>query len=103
MPGENDKHIQCPECEGAGKSFGFFNGGPDLSKHHSGYLKCFRCNGTGQVPAAMLGWIAEGKAMRLERAARGETLYSEAMRLGIPTSTLSSIEQGKIDPSDYAQ
>ena len=102
MPGENEK-IQCPECKGKGQSFGFVNGGLDLSKHYSGYLKCFRCNGTGQVPAAMLGWIAEGKALQRARAARGETLYSEAMRLGIPTSTLSSIEQGRIDPGDYAQ
>lgn len=102
MPSENEK-IQCPECKGEGRSFGFVNGGLDLSKHHSGYLKCFRCQGTGQVPAVMLEWIETGKAMRLERAARGETLYSEAMRLGIPTSTLSSIEQGKIDPTDYAQ
>lgn len=102
MPGESD-HIQCPECEGAGKSFGFFNGGPDLSKHGAGHLKCLRCSGTGQVPSAMLEWIVEGKAIRLERAARGETLYSEALRLGISTATLSSIEQGKIDPSSHAQ
>lgn len=99
----DSEQIACPDCHGAGSRFGFFNGGPDLSKHGTGNLTCSRCHGAGAVPAAMTAWIEAGLAIRKDRVRRGETLYSESQRLGISSAALCSIEMGKVDPSGHAQ
>lgn len=97
------EQVSCPDCKGAKEIFGFINGGPDISKHGAGNIRCSRCQGAGTVPMAMATWIEAGKAIRRDRVRRGETLYSESLRLGISSSALCSIEMGKVDPSGHAQ
>lgn len=92
--------IECPSCKGSG------DGGPvhyntGINPHTgmcSGYWKhnseCIRCKGTGIVPAEMAEWIIRGKKLRDERLARNETIYDAAIKAGITSSELSSIERG---------
>lgn len=59
--------IQCPDCEG-GKIVGM---SPRYVEGVTGppaiVLDCDRCNGTGQIPAAMMEWIEIGNQCRILR------------------------------------
>ena len=95
-------NIKCPECGGAGKKDGFINGGLDLSKHHYGPISCIRCSGTGQVPAGMTQWIEHGKVLSARRRLAGFTLLTGSLELGISTSALSAIENGRVQAPESA-
>lgn len=96
-------NIQCPECNGAGKKDGFVNGGLDISKHHYGPIRCIRCNGTGQVPAGMTQWMEQGKVLAARRRLAGFTLLTGSKALGIATSALSAIENGRAPAPEGAE
>lgn len=96
-------NIKCPECKGAGKKDGFVNGGLDISKHHYGPIRCIRCNGTGQVPAGMTQWMEQGKVLAARRRLAGFTLLTGAQALGIETSALSAIENGRAPAPEGAE
>ncbi|HWA98896.1 MAG TPA: helix-turn-helix transcriptional regulator [Pirellulales bacterium] len=49
----------------------------------------------------MLDWIAAGKRLREKRIARGVGLREGAEVMGVLPSLLSSIENGRVDPSRY--
>lgn len=96
-------NICCPECHGAGQKEGFVNGGLDISKHHYGQIRCIRCGGTGQVPAAMAQWMEQGKVLAARRRLAGFTLLTGAQALGIETSALSAIENGRAPAPEGAE
>lgn len=90
----NDK-IPCPKCDGTGLLAGFVNGGRDLSKHYYGTTRCSHCHGNGLVPAAMVQWIEQGKALARRRYQAGYTLMTGSELLGMSTAELSGIENGR--------
>lgn len=95
--------ICCPECSGAGQKEGFVNGGLDISKHHYGPIRCIRCHGTGQVPAEMARWVEQGKVLAARRRLAGFTLLTGSQALGIATSALSAIENGRAPAPEGAE
>ena len=88
----------CPSCNGTGFITAFHVRYADGTSRFGVDLGCGRCGGTKEVPDEMAQWIAEGKAMREERIARGFTLRKEAARRNMNPSELSAMEQGKVKP-----
>lgn len=87
--------VQCPDCKGKGACFAHVNTGPDSSGHYWGDVKCLRCDGSGEVPAAMLEQMRKGRLLRDARVARDESLYECAKRVNISSAKLSAIEHGR--------
>jgi len=85
--------ITCPDCSGKGIVHGFACGGANPGYRDD--MKCFTCRGTGKVDAEYPARLAEGRRMRKERVARVESLYDAAKRLGMTSSQLSGIENGR--------
>lgn len=82
----------CPDCNGEKKVFAHVNRGEQGSGF--GWIRCFRCKGSGDVPDEQAQWMSEGIKRRCDRVARGLTLREEAERLGIAVTTLSAVERG---------
>lgn len=85
----------CPRCDGSGFITAFVNRGPDIGKHSVETLPCSTCSGVGSIDDETARRIADGKSMRDQRVARLETLRDAARRLGMTSSELSAIEQGR--------
>ena len=87
--------MNCPDCKGEGKMFGF--GCPGFRPME---LPCNTCEGTGQVDAAYVARKAEGEHHRQARVERRETLRQCSIRLGVDPSKLSHYEHGRTVPAD---
>lgn len=94
-----DHKMSCPACRGAGTVGAFCNKGAESSVHN-GPINCFRCRGEGRVPAAMLQWMQRGRELAARRRLAGHTLLTGAESLGLSTSQLSAIENGRVAPPD---
>ncbi len=91
--------MPCPDCRGSGRTIAshvrYASGGGACNVP----MKCSQCGGTGQIPDAMLDWIARGKAMRDRRVeVERRSLREEAKRRGMSPSELSAMEQGRCEP-----
>jgi DnaJ-class molecular chaperone len=87
--------LNCPDCKGVGKTFGF--GCPGFRPME---LPCTNCDGTGQVDAAYVARKMEGERFRQARIERRETVRQCAIRLGVNPSKLSHYEHGRVVPDD---
>ncbi len=87
--------MKCPLCKGTKQIYGHANTGPDSSKHRWEMQPCLTCKGTGEVDDDYHNRVAAGMQMRMERLARGESLYDAAIRMGISSSELSARETGR--------
>ena len=88
--------IQCPDCEGEGRTFGILC---TRTGCQDGSLICHRCTGTGSIPAEMLDWIAEGDKLREDRLNRRLGQREEAKRRGLDVVEYSHMEHGQIRPT----
>ena len=90
--------ITCPFRKGEKRLFGFVDRWGDAGNRigQSGWMDCHICNGHGEITDDHAERIAEGKRIREERFARGETLIMAAANLGISVSQLSALEHGRL-------
>lgn len=99
--------MQCPDCNGTGKTglvhlnkgFNEEKGRCDGEWRES--IQCMRCHGVGQAPDEMANWIDFGKDFREKRQLRGETIGEAAKRLNLSVPQLSSIENGRVNYALY--
>ena len=71
--------IECPDCRGTGKIFGWGCGPTGLRPTS---IPCPRCEGNGEVPKKMLTWIAHGKKLKESRMNPYRSMKEEAQRRG---------------------
>ena len=95
-------NITCPQCKGEKEVVGIFpvyaEDVPKEKRKPVVKMPCPRCHGSGDVPEEMLEWMKKGKELKQERLDRGVGLRKEAERLGVKSSELSAVEQGRVDP-----
>jgi DnaJ-class molecular chaperone len=82
------EQIDCLLCDGHGTIQPAF--------HRS--FPCYRCGGTGRIPAIHAEWRAKGQVLSDDRRARRVGHHEEAKRYGITASDLSDYEQGWRNP-----
>jgi hypothetical protein len=83
----------CPSCHGNKSSgFVFVRGEP---RHPI----CALCRGSGVVFETVARWYIDGQEARNARVERGESLASDAARLGITPKAMNAMEHGRCDPS----
>lgn len=93
--------MKCPDCCGTGKTghvhvnFGYDERTGGCRGEWRETMPCLRCKGSGEVSDEMAQWMADGKAMRDARVARGESLMEAARRMGMGSAELSAIEHGR--------
>lgn len=96
--------VICPKCGGkpAEPSVVFMNTGEDYTKHRQEMrvMPCGVCDGSGQATPEQAHRYWEGRRMRDERIARGETLGEAAERMGLTPAQLSAIEHGRQPSND---
>lgn len=92
-----DKCTPCPSCGGDGQTFAHINH-RDPKLHGFRWVACFTCDGAGYFTASQAASYEAGRKLRDDRITRGESLISEARRLGISPSELSKRERGKAAP-----
>ena len=87
--------VDCPDCKGTGKMFGFLCGGkrPGLQT-----IPCLECRGSGQTPVRPAAWLALGIEQRARRVERDESLREMSLRTGVSPVQLSQEERGKVEP-----
>lgn len=90
---EATKNILCPQCNGEKESMGFVCRGDGCDVKPLG---CILCRGQGKVDYGKYSRWLEGQNLVADRKARGETLRSEAERLGISMTKLSKRERGEL-------
>jgi DnaJ-class molecular chaperone len=83
--------MNCPDCKGVGKTFGF--GCPGFRPME---MECNTCRGTGQVDASYVARKIEGERHRQARVGRNEPIRKCAIRLGVDPAELSRYERGMI-------
>ena len=97
----DNSRATCPECRGLGKYSALVRTAREGCKPQ--VMQCWRCQGTGEIPAETASWTAAGEALRQSRLDRRLSVREEARRLGISPKELSEMEHGRIAPVDYEQ
>lgn len=89
--------LVCPRCEGnpPQETTRFMHMADGTDRVETGKWPCEFCKGAGWVSMARMQAYQDGKRMRTERVARGESLYAAAQRLGLGSAQLSAIEHGR--------
>lgn len=89
--------LVCPSCEGkpAQETTRFMHMADGTDRVETGKWPCELCKAAGWVSMARAMAYHDGKKMRLDRIARGESLYAAAQRLGLGSAQLSAIEHGR--------
>lgn len=89
----------CDVCKGRGQNWVHLNS-KDPAVHGFRWITCRDCDGSGKMSperlAARKRARKTGRALRVDRLARGLTLGQEARRLGIKPSELSARESGDV-------
>lgn len=88
----------CPSCHGLKQIITAFALHSDDSTTFGDTFPCYRCQETGEVPAEMADWIAEGKLLKATRMEPYRTLRKEAARRNMKVLLLSAMETGRIKP-----
>ncbi len=81
---------QCPTCQGRGELTGYAEPGFRLVT-----VKCNDCKGTGEITPEHLQRIEQGRQMRRDRRARGESMTEAAKRLGMTIIQYNHLEHGR--------
>ena len=96
------KEIKCPQCNGTGHfPFPAFPHKTMLQtpiEELKEFFKCDMCNGKGLVTEEVIGWIADGKALKDIRILKRTLLNKAAKQLDVDIQILSKMERGCINP-----
>lgn len=93
--------LPCPHCDGVGALSGFVDGRDKAGRRFGEIRKiaCMTCAGKGRIPTHQASWIEEGRAHRMARVERRESIHEAAARLDITAVELSAMEQGRMNPA----
>lgn len=88
---EEETKTNCWDCYGTGKI--------GLMTHPPKVADCPRCDGSGNVPAAMSDWWTRSRAVKEWRLGQRMTTRTHAALLGIDLREYSRMSMGYEDPT----
>ena len=89
---ETVEAVECPSCQGRGKSEGLACG---PSGGGWRVFECFLCKGTGTVPPVRIERMRVGDLIRRERLERDQSGREESLRIGVDKIEFNHLEFGR--------
>jgi RecJ-like exonuclease len=95
---------KCPACAGKGSYQAFADGHNADGKPWGDYktISCRKCNGVGLISPEHFARTEQGRAARMQRMFRGQSIMDAAIEKGCSPSEISRYENGDAEPELYA-